>query len=70
MDTNTIQYRTKKCSWCGEDSVIEIPKDGFNAWKEGKGLHVQDAFPNLSRDVREQLITGIHPVCWDLMFEE
>lgn len=33
-----------------------------------KGVHMQDAFPYLSADQRERLISGICGICWDKMF--
>ena len=35
-------------------------------WKDG--AFVQDAFPYLSAEVREMLISGICPSCWNNMF--
>jgi hypothetical protein len=32
------------------------------------GAKVQDAFPTLSPALREQIITGTHPACWDEIF--
>lgn len=57
-----------RCPFCGETSVVEVPMDGFIQWQDG--ALVQDAFPNLSADVREQLVSGICPSCWDSMFSD
>lgn len=32
------------------------------------GAHAQEAFPNMSIELREQIISGTHPKCWDEMF--
>lgn len=38
----------------------------FEVWRNG-GM-VQHCFPDVPREEREQLITGIHPACWTKMF--
>ena len=55
-----------KCPICKKVSIIEVPVDGFINWQGGE--LIQNAFPTLSADVREQLISGICPECWEKMF--
>ncbi|MGA1752665.1 MAG: hypothetical protein ACO395_04800 [Pontimonas sp.] len=64
METRTIM--TKKCFHCGEHGWIELPTEGIAKY-EG-GAFVQDAFPDLDRTLREQIISGTHPNCWQEMF--
>ena len=54
------------CPFCGKENFLTLSADDFNAWQNG--MSVQDAFPYLSADEREGLITGICPECWDKMF--
>lgn len=61
-----VEVKTKPCSLCGKESIVEVPKAGFDAYKAG--AHVQNAFPHLHANVREMLISGTHPECWDKMF--
>jgi len=35
-----------------------------------RGIPVAQAFPTLSLDQRELLITGTHPQCWDALFAD
>lgn len=56
------------CPICRKTSTIEVPVDGYVLWRFG--APIQDAFPNLSADVREQLVSGICPACWDEMFAD
>lgn len=63
---NTIEVITKECFICGKASTVVVPLDGWTAYK--KGAFVQDAFPSLTADEREQLLTGVHGPCFDLMF--
>ncbi len=55
-----------QCPICKKVSIIEVPVDGFIDWQGGE--LIQDAFPTLSADIREQLISGICPKCWEKMF--
>ena len=32
--------------------------------------HVQDIFPDMSPEIREMLISGICPKCWNEMFKD
>lgn len=56
----------RTCSWCRQESTVEVDAQGLWDWEHG--MCVQDAFPHLSRAVREQLVNGTHPACWDEMF--
>ena len=54
------------CVICHETHVLGVNENDFLDWQNGK--HVQNAFPYLSADEREMLISGICPTCWDKMF--
>lgn len=54
------------CPFCGESGVVEVPAEGYI--KYSNGAHVQDAFPLLPVDVREQLISGLCPKCQERVF--
>jgi|TARA_R100001510_G_C7543684_1_gene130193 hypothetical protein len=56
------------CPMCGGLETVVVNIDGFQAWKGG--ALIQDALPELDRDTRELLITGMHSECWDAMFAE
>jgi hypothetical protein len=58
----------KRCFHCGKIARLEVPKSQFDAWRSG--VLAQDAFPNLSAEEREMLISGTHPECWKEMFGE
>jgi hypothetical protein len=65
--------KTRPCSLCEKPGYIEIDLDSdsvgllMNLWKAGS--YIQDVFPMLSADDREQMMTGIHPDCWDEIFK-
>ncbi len=54
------------CPICGEEHFIFANVEDVWAWEDGE--LVQNAFPYLSADEREILISGICPECWAKMF--
>ena len=62
----TALIETRRCPHCGEHGYLELPVEGIA--KREAGAFVQDAFPDLPRDLREQIISGTHPKCWEEMF--
>lgn len=60
-----IDITTPECTICDESSVVTVYKQDLMNWWEG--TYIQDAFPYLSDDIRELLITGTHPHCWDII---
>lgn len=57
------------CPFCGKTTPVQIRcVADYNTWQNGKC--VQDAFPYLSADERELLISGICSTCWNEMFDE
>jgi hypothetical protein len=55
-----------RCPFCGRGNEVEVNEADYWDWDDG--MLVQDAFPYLSADEREMLISGICPTCWDKMF--
>lgn len=62
----TIRVTCPKCPECGDSAVMTLDALAFEVWRNG-GM-VQHCFPDVPREEREQLITGIHPACWTKMF--
>lgn len=60
-----IEYETDRCMVCGNSSIMLLDASGFLKWRSGE--FVQWAFPDMSPDDREMLISGTHPQCWDKM---
>ena len=54
------------CPICGHANEVEVNEMDYLDWQDG--MLVQDAFPYLSANEREMLISGICPSCWDNMF--
>ena len=66
MAENTIRLKTRTCIYCGKSGHIDVSYAGFKRYE--KGAMAQDAFPDLSADEREQIISGTHPECWNKIF--
>lgn len=55
-----------QCPFCGCANEIEVNESDYWDWDDG--VLAQVAFPYLSADEREMLISGICPDCWARMF--
>lgn len=56
----------EKCAICGKTVEISVYNDDYFKWR--KGMLIQDAFPYLSPDDREMLVSHTCKECWDRMF--
>lgn len=64
-------FITPTCPFCGKKGNVVLNEEQISkhvAYTKGEIRFIQDAFPELSAPVREQLKTGIHPECWDNAF--
>jgi len=62
-----------RCDICKRGEVIPVPAAGYRAWRAGRerggpGPHLQDALAEVHAAQREQLLTGLCPVCWEDLF--
>jgi|APGre2960657373_1045057.scaffolds.fasta_scaffold27882_4 hypothetical protein len=69
MITNEIYGFKRTCHHCGEESQFGINYEEYQRLFI-KQEHVQDVFPNMPKEDRELMISGIHPKCWIEMFED
>lgn len=65
-----INYREVEvmtcCPFCGHAHGVFVNELDYWDWQDG--ALAQDAFPYLSADDRELLISGICPTCWEKTF--
>lgn len=54
------------CPMCHGVHYVEVEEDALEAWQSGE--LIQNAMPNLSPTEREQLISGLCPMCQDVFF--
>ena len=54
------------CPMCGTTHFVTVNKADYEAWQAGK--MAQDAFPYLTADEREQLISRLCPFCIEDFF--
>lgn len=57
---------TGPCAVTGKLYSVKVSKNGLYAYRQG--AFIQDAFPELSSDNREFLISGCSPEGWEQMF--
>lgn len=66
----TVTYEPPRCLWCRKPNrVFILRRPDFDAWWDGL-IFAKDAFPTMSAENREVLISGTHPSCWNEMFPE
>jgi hypothetical protein len=57
---------TRRCFVCGYTGEVTVSNAGLAAYNSGALAQV--AFPELDKAVREQIISGTHPWCWEQAF--
>jgi len=55
----------RECQVTGEVFILIVDAQALIDWREGK--LIQDAFPQLTKDQREILMTGYTPAEWEAM---
>lgn len=65
---STVQVQTPRCVVCGKKGEVGAILGQIMQWV--KGVPVQNAFPDMEPGLREQLINGTHPACFDALFDE
>jgi hypothetical protein len=61
----TVLMRTPTCRMCSKGGFVEVSSEGYIARK--RGALIQEAFFDLDKSLREQIISGTHPKCWESM---
>ena len=56
-------FFTKRCVWCHENGIVQVDETELYAYLRGNPA--QKAFKSLTTGLREQIISGTHPECWD-----
>lgn len=54
----------------GVTRTLDLPVTEEQLAAHESGTHAQYAFPDLSTDLREFIISGMTPEEWDLLFED
>lgn len=66
MPEEKIYVETQPCMHCGQRGIVTVLAREYDEYLDG--AYIQVAFPNLDKALREQIQTGTHPTCWNLMF--
>lgn len=65
--TENIEYVvTKTCYVCGKIGFVLVSRSGMELFE--RGAYVQMAFAEMEASLREQMISGTHPECWDALY--
>jgi len=68
MNSTPIIVKTKPCVVCGNYELWSLDRGAVERWQAGE--LIQDAFPDMSINDREIMISGTHPECWNKLFGE
>ena len=60
---------TARCPQCFRTGQLQLTEDQYERYMQ-KGKPIQMRLPELSADIREQLITGYHPHCWEVVMNQ
>lgn len=66
MDDDGVLDRKVACRTCRNVQTITVNADDYARWQGGE--YAQVAFPYLTADEREMLISATCVVCWNRMF--
>ena len=66
-----VTVPTNRCFMCGEEGTVDvIRKDWHEYMWDMPRKSVQEYFPYLDASMREQIISGSHPKCFEELFGE
>jgi len=63
-----VKIITLPCPSCRKADAVVIDATDEQLDAYNKGALIQVAFPHVSIDIREQIITGYHAKCWNKMW--
>lgn len=66
-----FEVTTKECIHCGQTGTVMVDEEKYREFKQTPShlrRLIQDIFPDHSKGEREQLMTGVHPECFEEMF--
>jgi hypothetical protein len=66
VEESVYSVTSLACPDCGASLTKLISSDQLYSYR--MGFHVQDVFPSLDADEREQFISGYCGLCWDRMW--
>jgi hypothetical protein len=68
-----INVKCPPCIVCGRHGTVQVQEDDFYKWQgswDKPPMLAQEAFPYLTLNDREMLISGTHPNCWDTFIND
>ena len=65
-EDDTVEFRTSRCPYCGKHGSVRVTVSDLA--RRAAGDFVQVAFPEMPEGLREQIVSGTHPDCYDALF--
>lgn len=73
MSDEIVEVQTLGCTWSKckrrEQDTVKVNRQEYMAFQMGT-KRIQDAMPTTPAPIREQMMTGTHPECWEEMWNE
>lgn len=60
-----MRYKCPPCPVCGKRATVTVNGEGYRRWHSGE--LIQHAFPAMTADMRELLISGTHHDCYNTL---
>jgi len=67
LGDDAVPVYTGICFHCWNHGSVFVRKSDYSSWVL-KNLSLQEAFPEMPSERREQILNGIHPECWNELF--
>lgn len=58
------------CPFCETTHIVELNEEQYEQYIKWKNNHIRLQQIDAPTDIREMLLTGICPDCWDNIFDE
>lgn len=59
----------KTCIVCNNEAFFLMTQDQYDRWIVQR-QYAQNVFPHIDKDIREWMVSGTHPECWDSLFQD
>jgi hypothetical protein len=62
-----INISTQECLVCRQQGIVSVDSEEWDYYRSDDKLFIQNALRSNTADEREQILTGTHGPCWDIM---
>lgn len=59
----------KTCIVCNDETFFLMTQDQYDRWIVQR-QYAQNVFSHLDKEIREWMVSGTHPECWNSLFQD